>query len=422
MLGPHLIKWVKATATRSAGPKAMFVLLSTASRVLWALYTLYLATHLGQTIYGEFIFLQITAAFFGQILVGSFSNLIAFQMARAQTIEIAQETHIHSSLYVIASCLLAAPIIAILQFIHIMPGGTLTALSVVAVAIATAIGGQSIAFACSQNAYREASLLSIIPFIVYVALISNLRHPSAELIAASVAAAQATPFFATAAWLAHRKKMGANKLLRMEPLRSLLRTHKDAFATNVSSLPQQMVIWMIARNLVSFGGPNEFSRYGIANQLNNLFLFFPISFAPMFISWIGKNSSASFRVKISFLMAIIFASIGIFAAILIFILVGYFHNVIPKEFVSACTPMAVALLMAGLVAARSPFAWLNQIDRDYRAEWLISIAATAVMSVSLLPAYSYRSEVVLIVRTIAALVGLTLSAALLIARNNRNPR
>lgn len=387
---------------------------------MWAFYTIYLATVLGQSVYGEFIFLQITAAFAGQILVGSFLNISAFEMSAAPDFDAALKIFLRSNLYVAMLGAATVPIIILCQILHLMPGSYLTAVAIAALTVATAMGGQVVAFACSQNAYRIAASLGVTSLALYVGGCTFLRNPNALSVIAAVFLAQSAPFILSVLWLSSTGRIGLAGFLDRRSLGALFRQHRDALATNLSSLPQQFLIWIMARNLMSFGGPAEFSRYGIANQINNLFLFFPTSFAPMFITWIGKDDRLVSRIRISLGMAGAFSSLGLVAAAGVMVALNVHPVYIPHEFLAASGPMTIALIMAGLVAARSPFAWINQINRDYRAEWIISLGTAACMAISLVPAYSDNSEALLFIRTAAALAGLCVSIALLFLSARRN--
>ena len=353
-------------------------------------------------------------------MIGSFSNIVAFQMARVKSSNDAAQIFIYSSIYIIIFSVLSIPIIVLAQHAGLMAGQWLSALVIAAVAASTAVGAQSIAFACSQDEYRAASLLSLMPIVAYVGLISLIQKPTALTVTGSVAIAQSLPLLATTVWALNQKWLKLSLSISCNSLSPLMRGHRDALATNISSVPQQIIIWLIARNLMTLSGANEFARYGIANQISNLFLFFPTSFAPMFISWIGKRNEAAHRIKLSFTMAFAFTGLGLISASTIVLATHVFSWLIPKEFVQAGWPMAIAMLMAGLVAARSPFAWLNQIDRRYRSEWLISAVTATFMGVSLLPTYGNHSEVVLWVRTLAAFAGVSVSAVLLIVLRRGN--
>ncbi len=377
-----------------------YTALAFASRVAWALVAFYLVVVLSPDEFGRYSFAQITAGLAMQVVIGVLPNLLSSRMARSG-LQASSRLLLIATLYAAVVASLLSVVGALTDILQLTNFGPTTLLAIGAWIFGSFVAAIQVGYALAFGQYGRAALVGLLQPGLYLALILGLHTSNGELVALYAALAAGLPalFFLGITVATNRSPREP----ALHTLREVLHDHRDSVGLNLAAIPTAVALWLML-NLLSVGDPVQLARYGLANQMFGLFLFLPAALAGVAIPRLTRGDRA-YRTRATWLMAGGFLAISVLAgaASLLVVVLPF----VPALLVDSRYEIAIALITGGFFAARSPLAWINQIDRNRTAETLALLAHAAVLfSFVVLPP---DSVLAFAVRLAAAIVSLSLS-------------
>jgi hypothetical protein len=148
----------------------------------------------------------------------------------------------------------------------------------------------------------------------------------------------------------------------------------------------------------------------------NLFLFLPASIAPIVIVRLSRENVEKAKLRIVGMVLLAFGGLGLGAALVGNLLLGELGPWLPALLAEARTELTLGLLFAGLMAARSGFAWLNQVEGRSDLEVPPALVSAAALAIGFLVPWEGASFLMGL-RGAGALGALAVSSAILLARS-----
>jgi len=378
---------------------------SIVARVLWAFSTFALVLILPLAEYGRFAFIQLLSSLLGPLTFGAFSNIIVGQLgAKGATSGHMHEIAVASlrhSLFISVPVMLGLLVASVAGILDLDGLGSLAvAMWVLAATVSAVVAGMLVA----EGSYGKASLLALAQVGTYVVLLALGAGQSGVLASLGAAIGQLAPSIAV---LLLRWKM----VRRLPRARWILGLHGQSLVISSSGIPFLLLLWLLLLNISAVGGDTMVARYGLANQFYTLFMFLPPATANIIITRLAKLHSHA-RISLVLSTSRLFFLLGGVAAMLFIATTYVWPDLVPSVLVDARWEITLGVLLGGIFAARSPFAWVNAITNRPGAEAASGLASAIVLLFPLV-FEKFGSIDVLVARVLAAVIGLGLSVVIL---------
>jgi hypothetical protein len=386
-----------------------FFAVGVAYRVVWAAATLSLAFVLPVAEYATFAFVQITAVTVSQLVLGVFSNVLSAGIARTEQHVEQGALVVAGTLYGLGLCVVTGLVVGFTGIGGIGIGGALAATAwMFGGLVGPLVGGLFLA----RGQYSRAIGLLIAQATSYIGLLLLVGRSSGDLAALSGGLAQMIPGL-----LALASQPGA-WARSWNSSRKILRSHVSAVTMNLSYAPMLLLAWLLSSMLAQQANSQAMASYGLANQVTNLCLFLPASIAPIVIVRLSRENEEKANLRLVGLVLLGFGGVGLCATLVANLLLGELGPWLPEILAHASTELTLGLLLASLMAARSGFAWLNQVEGRSDLEIPPALISAAALSIGFLVPWEGASFL-LGLRTAGALGALAISAAILLARSRQ---
>ncbi|MFV2035027.1 MAG: hypothetical protein ACC631_07940 [Halocynthiibacter sp.] len=385
-----------------------FAVAALTSRIFWAMLTLSLTALLGASDFGNFAFIQITSVIVAQIVFGVLSNLVGARMSIASN-RLADHILTVTLVYAAAMGALIFLALAVVGFAGFEFLSSRASLILVLWIYAVFATGLTTGRYVAMKRYRRLATLFISQLVCYAAALFLFGLRSGEMAALASAVGQILPIVAL---LCYDKKlvMPAGRKLRMV-LGQLVGEHKHATYMNMAFIPSHVVLWLLVAGIAQSVGDSEMARYGIGNQFATLFLFLPSAIANIAITHLSRTPGAANKTQSIVRISAVLLGIGAGLTPLAYFSIGLASGWAPALIIAARPEITIGLAMATLVAARAPFAWHNQIEKNSTHEVAVAIISAVVLSVPLVLG-TVEAGPLMTYRALAAFIGLMLSAFL----------
>lgn len=392
-----------------AKKKSIFFISSTLSRLTWAGMVVYLASSLGADEYGNFSFWSIIAASLSGVAFGGLANAFAYEQSRKILDSEYTTNPLVYGLYTSLSFFLFFAVAAVVLYgsspeLAVRGGGLVGGL-----AASLVLSTLAISQLCALGHFLTASLCAALGPACFISLSLLHSDGTAELITLYSIFGNVISF--TPALLVAGRPTNFRVGCFVQ-FREFFLLHVRSLAVGLANLPLQGALLILAATLMASQGAVVFAKYGLANQLFGVLLFIPSALAPVFLAQLPQWERTDSSSRHVLIWSVLLFLSALLPTIPMLVAVLLQPSWIDPIFLSAAGTGFIATFAAAFVAARSPFAWLNQAGRNIVAEWATSGVTCATIFVAVAFVGVGSAEMTMTIRLSSVALALLASIAL----------